>query len=304
MNIRVAFLAILCAILASCSSSSSSPATGGSDAGAGGGDAGTSTPANTVTVASDSYTLQPGDEKYYCYTTTLTEDTVITGFNPTYGSATHHMLLAYTIAAEPDGFFECPVLIKTTWIPMFVGGKGTSPLALPAGSGMSLKKGQQILLQLHLQDATLDPVTETAKIDMTTQDPSKPFEPAGIYGLFNQKISIPAGAANFPEDMTCQSDKTMTVFAGFAHMHKHGTHITLTNTATNAKVYDADWKFDIQPTVPLSLTVNPGDNFKLECQYNNTGTDPITYGESSDNEMCGFIFYYTKFDALDGCVQN
>lgn len=260
--------------------------------------------AATVTIASDSYTLAPGDEKYFCYTQTLKEDTVITAFTPTYGSATHHMLLAYTIAAEPDGYSECPVLIKTTWIPMFVGGKGSSPLALPAGAGMKLAKGQQILLQLHLQDATQSPITESAKIEMTTQDPSLPFDPAGIYGMFNQKIAIPPTTANFPEDMNCTSDKSMKVFAGFGHMHKHGTHITVSNVGTGAMVYDADWKFDVQPTFPLDLQINPNDQFKLECQYQNDGTAPITYGESSDNEMCGFIFYYTKFDVLDGCVQQ
>jgi hypothetical protein len=110
---------------------------------------------------------------------------------------------------------------------------------------------------------------------------------------------------NFPEDMNCTSDKTMTVFAALAHMHKLGTHVTLSNATTNAVIYDANWLFDVQPTFPLALNVNPGDKFKLECQYENNGTTPVTYGESSNDELCGFIFYYTKYDgALDGCVQS
>src|SRR6202044_3861935 len=88
--------------VASCSSSS-----GGSAAN----DAG---PTNQIALASQTYTLQPGDEKFYCYTMTLPDDVVVTGFTPNYGEATHHMVFAQTLAEEPNGFSVCDVFFKTT----------------------------------------------------------------------------------------------------------------------------------------------------------------------------------------------
>jgi len=44
--------------------------------------------------ASDTYMLQPGEEKYFCYTTNLPvdRDIAITKLTPTYGDGTHHIL--------------------------------------------------------------------------------------------------------------------------------------------------------------------------------------------------------------------
>src|SRR5678815_1645534 len=61
---------------------------------------------NHIDVVSDPYTLQPGDEKYFCYTVNLPadKDIAITKMTPTYGAGTHHILVSQTLAPEPDGF--------------------------------------------------------------------------------------------------------------------------------------------------------------------------------------------------------
>src|SRR5580692_7269970 len=112
-------LQLLALMLLSCSSSG-----GGSSSS---GDAGN----NGFTITSSSYTLQPDDEKFYCYAQTLTEDIVVNGFAPTYGKAIHHVFLAQTLAPEPNGFSECNVLFKTTWVPIFLGGVDTNGFDLP-----------------------------------------------------------------------------------------------------------------------------------------------------------------------------
>jgi hypothetical protein len=90
-----------------------------------------------VDLVSTPYTLQPGEEKYFCYTMRLPadRDVVLTKLTPTYGEATHHILIAQTIAPEPEGFSECNVLIRTTWIPLYGGGLDSGPLVLPDNTG-------------------------------------------------------------------------------------------------------------------------------------------------------------------------
>jgi hypothetical protein len=288
--------AVLAATLLSCSSSSG----GGSpqaqpDSGAS---------PTSITLASQPYTLQPGDEKFFCYTMTLPDDAVVTGFTPTYGNATHHILFAQTLALEPDGFSECNVLFKTTWAPLYVGGKNTNPLQLPEGTGMKLTAGTQILLQLHLLNASSAPITDSTSVTMQlAADPSQPYTPAGIYGLDDRTINIPPNATAYQTSMNCQSGKTMSVFALFGHMHKIGTHINVTRNGGEV-LFDSDWDFDVQPTTAKSLTINPSDQLTLTCTYANTTSTAVTYGESTFNEMCAFVFYYTSYEGLDGCIQQ
>jgi hypothetical protein len=293
MNHRLLFASLLLVSVLSLSCSSSSGSTGSNNSGNG-------TPG--VTLGSTSYTLKPGEEEFYCYTMTLPEDVVATGFTPTYGKGTHHVVFAQTLALEPSGFSQCHVFFKTTWSPLFVGGVETTPLQLPEGSGMALTKGTQILLQLHLLNSTSEPITDTTSVTMqVAADPKAPFTPAGIYGLDDEKISIPAGASNFTQSMPCTIDKPLNVFAYFGHMHRLGTNISLTK---NGEPFLAeDWNFDIQPTTAKTFTLAPNDQLKLTCTYTNTTTNPVSFGESTSNEMCVFIFYYTKFDGLDGCQQ-
>jgi hypothetical protein len=285
-----ALLLLLAVCALSCASSSGGAAS--ADAGTPG-----------VTLMSQPYTVQPGQELFYCYTMTLPSDTVVTGFTPTYGKATHHILFAQTLSEEPNGFSDCPVLFKTTWAPLFVGGIGTSPLVLPEGVGMSLPKGTQILLQLHLLNASAETVTGTTGVTMqVAADPKAPFTPAGSYGLDDMNISIPPNSVGYQESMPCQVDKTMNVFAYFGHMHRIGTHLNLTDNGET--LVDEGWNFDVQPTTSKTMLIKPNDMLKLTCSYTNTGTTPVVYGEDTSNEMCAFVFYYTNYTGLDGCVQQ
>ncbi len=276
----------------SCSSSSSSGV-------------GSTPPAETLTIASTTpYALQPGDEKYYCYARTLTEDTVFNGFTPTYGQGTHHILLAEAIAGEPEGFSECSVLFKTTWIPLFVGGKGTQAVKFPQGTGYKVPKGTQILLQLHLQNPGVAPVTDSTSVVMEKIAAGTPFTPAGIFGMDNRAIAIAPNQTGYSTEMTCSPEKkTLNVFSTFAHMHKHGQHISVMRNDTEV-VYDSAWNFDLQTAVPKTLSITPADKLKLKCTYDNATAKSVAYGESSDDEMCAFVFYYTPFDRLDGCVRD
>jgi hypothetical protein len=255
------------------------------------------------TLTSQPYTLQPGEEKFYCYTTTLANDVVVTGFAPTYGKATHHILFARTLAAEPDGFSECDVLFKTTWAPMFVGGVDTTPLRFPPGVGVKLQAGTQLLLQLHLLNATAATITGQTGVTMQlAADPNAALVPAGIWAIDDRRISLPPAAAG-AASMHCTADKTLDVFALFGHMHRLGTHIQLLRNGGDV-LYDAPWTFDLQPITPATMTIQRGDDLALACTYFNSTPQTVTYGESTANEMCTLVFYYTPFDMLDGCVQK
>jgi hypothetical protein len=63
------------------------------------------------------------------------------------------------------------------------------------------------------------------------------------------------------------------------------------------------WVFGVQPIDQVTMTLNPGDFVGATCTYDNTTSDAVVYGESTTNEMCFFVLFYTPFDHLDGCLN-
>jgi hypothetical protein len=250
-----------------------------------------------------SYTVQPGEEKrYFCFTTRLPadQDTYVTQIEPVYGKATHHLAVYYTLTDEPDGAFDCPQLFKPTWIPLYGGGIQSGTLTLPQGAAFHLQKNQQILVQLHLLNASQSPVTDKATIKLSTTADTSVVE-AGVWGMLDTQISIPPNAPG-DETMDCTTSKPLNVFAVFGHMHQLGTHIELSENG-GPMLFSENWNFNDQPTVAKSFQLNAGDSVHLHCQYDNTTSQAVSYGESSFNEMCAFVLYYTPYHGLDGCQK-
>jgi hypothetical protein len=272
---------------------------------------GTSTPSEPdhVDLVSDPYTLQPGDEKYFCYTTNLPmdRDVALTKFTPTYGDGTHHILFSQTLVAEPDGFSECNVLTRDTWVPLYAGGKNSGPLELPENTGFKpLGRGQQLLMQLHLQNASDQPITATTSMRIDLVDLTPDIVPAGIYGLDDRKLDIPAHTSAAMNQMSCTIDRDLDVFAVMGHMHKHGVSLDLSRGATagTEMLFQENWSFDLQPVTPTTFHVAKSDNLWLSCTHDNETDAPIAWGESSDTEMCAFIMYYAPSIGLDGCINQ
>ncbi|HSN29851.1 MAG TPA: hypothetical protein VLT45_26370 [Kofleriaceae bacterium] len=93
----------------------------------------------------------------------------------------------------------------------------------------------------------------------------------------------------------------------FPHMHKLGTSLDVMYTPSGgaaSSFYNVTpYTFGNQPVEPLVQTLGPDDTLTATCHWNNPGTTDVTYGESSDNEMCFFVMFYYPFDHLDGCID-
>jgi hypothetical protein len=259
--------------------------------------------------ASETYSLQPGDEKYYCYTVNLPadRDVVITRLTPTYGMGTHHILFSQTLTPEPAGFSECPVLSRSTWVPLYAGGLNSGPLQLPASTGFKpLERGQQLVMQLHLQNATAHPISASTAMRIDFVDATPDLIPAGIYGMDDRFLTIPPHTTSAVNQMNCSIDRDLNVFAVLGHMHKRGVHLELSRGAMPGveTLYQEDWNFDLQPVTPAAFTVNKMDNLFLRCTHENSGDTALGYGESSDTEMCAMIMYYAPASPVDGCIKT
>ncbi|HEY6559056.1 MAG TPA: hypothetical protein VI072_17350 [Polyangiaceae bacterium] len=259
---------------------------------------------DVVEFTSGDFEVAPGDEKYICWSGRLPadRDVAVREIAAEYGPGTHHTFLGWTfLQDEPEGMTECPVLFKTTWIPIYLGGVATSPLKMPEGAAVDLERGKQLILQLHLQNTTRRPIVNRVKMRLTLQPEGDTFVPAGIYGLDNRMVHLPPQSTDVRTKMTCPANRAMNVFAILGHMHKLGSSLRVFKNGT--ETFNQPWNFDEQPITPFQMQVNLGDELGLECAHHNPTDSPVEYGESSETEMCATVFFYTPYTGISGCIN-
>ena len=259
---------------------------------------------NVLELETGEYELAPGEETYLCYTFDVPEEGIrpVVSIEPDYGRGVHHVFFAYTILPEtaPSGS-ECSVLFKTSWIPMYLGGVDSGPLELPGDAAFEFSTNQ-LVLQLHLQNTNPEPIKDTVTMKVRTAEEGQEITRAGIFGIDNRVIDLPANTQDVPTKMECEPGRDMDVFGVLGHMHKLGKSIHLSDLTNERTLFEADWDFDDQPIRPVDFSLSVDDRLSLECRHDNPNAKPALYGESSDTEMCAAVLYYTPFDVLDGCI--
>jgi hypothetical protein len=260
------------------------------------------------------YTLPPQSEKYFCYTKYTTEDLAIQEVQVQNGLRTHHVMIASTLGgSEPDGFSECPAQVKQTWIPLYGGGASTPGVRLPDTAAFKFPKDTQILMQLHLVNASAQAVTETTRARLiSASGDTSALRPAGIFAVGNTSFNIPDKSVGYRVRGGCAlssgAPKAMDVFALFPHMHQRGRTIGLEYGKTEAqatRVYGIDdWSFGDQPMHLQTIKVAKGDFLRATCTFDNNDGRAVTYGESTFDEMCFMVLFYTPFDRLGACLND
>lgn len=257
-------------------------------------------------LTSDPFTVPAGKEKYFCWTYRSPDaERGIIKVDPIAGAVEHHVVIFQTIVDEPDGFFECPILVKTSWRPIWAGGAGAKGLMLPDGVAFMVPPKTQYLVQYHLLNATRSDITTRAAMNLTYATDLTRYQPAGLFALGKFNFTIPPNKLDHQIVSECRSGKDMHVFAAFPHMHQLGKRLTFEAGADAARAemkYQINpWVFGNQPMDPVDFQINRGQFLRATCHWDNPGGHEIGYGESTNDEMCFFVLFYYPFTGLDGC---
>lgn len=266
-------------------------------------------PAHGYQIKTPDYSLNAGEEKYLCYAVQLAEanDIAITAFQSYTSDQVHHMEVFHALAPETPGLNPCDGTFKLTWLPIFGGGNNAGGLQLPDGAGFKLPKDAQLLVQIHLLNATQSPVTQHLVVNMDYADDPSSVTPAGIFAFGSMTINLPAGANNMQVTSSCNLPLNMNVFAAQPHMHYLGTKLQFElgpSDSSSQVVYQRNpWQFGGQPIDNWVTNLQQGQFGRVTCTYDNTTDHDVSYGESTTNEMCYLVLFYTPFDKLNGCVN-
>ena len=221
--------------------------------------------------------------------------------------------------ADPGPGYECfggPSGEKTpmgqwlgAWVP------GSSNGALPKDTGILVKQGSKIALQMHYHPIGVE-LPDQSKLKIRTAEdvdriafllpianPGWPYDAPPMLIPPNAPDSVHAFSMNIDAIMAwvykLEGVYTlpMLLHSASLHMHTRASSGKLMKLGVTPEClldvprWDFNWQgiYELEEPVPISPTLDP---IYLECHYDNTGNDnAILWGEGTEDEMCLGVFY-------------
>jgi hypothetical protein len=123
---------------------------------------------------------------------------------------------------------------------------------------------------------------------------------ATFTGFTQFAINIPPHATNVDVTANCAVSMTqpVTLLSASPHAHKLANHMKFTVQSSGGGavvMHDAPFDFNEQGTFPLDkpIELKAGDTVTTTCTFSNPGNTTVTFGESTEDEMCfNFAVYY------------
>jgi hypothetical protein len=246
-------------------------------------------------IIEGTWTLAAGTENpNFCVKKALTEDVYVHAIRPVHPPGTHHTLL--TIGDESD---NCTTAVAQGFI--YAAGVGSEGLTLPDGVALKLPAGRVLNLGLHIYNTSEQELTGTSAMEIEAMDPKD------VQYEADSVLAGPIGFSLPPHERStvtheCNVTSDQSIYALFPHMHQLGVHLktTLVMGGVPMVLHDGDYQFNEQFQIPIDPVVHlsAGDSVQTECTYDNTTDHNVTFGESSDTEMCfSVLFRYPKQDS-------
>jgi len=241
-------------------------------------------PTGWETLVAANWTLAPGSEGYICATKTMTEDVYAHVLRPIAPLGTHHTVISIGPPSGPDNpSFPCGAEFGQFW----ASGVGTPALALPDGVGLLAGAGMQLRLSLHLFNASDQEISGTSGLEIQRMAPADVVHTASVSYDGPFAFSIPSNNQPYTATGTAAlGDRTLVAI--FPHMHQLGVHFRARMTGPNpVTLWDDAYQFNSQEFSPLpSVAVTSAQTLETQCTWQNNTGSPVSWGESSNAEMC------------------
>ena len=253
-----------------------------------------------------------GKDIYQCFVIPLNllkdEGVVAVDFQPGNKKVVHHAIMfldhngqARRKADPKTGSYASvggPGYIPTgsigAWAP------GARPAFLPEGTARFLKKGSDLVLQIHYHPSG-KPETDQSKVGIYFAKKT-PEHFVGAVALRSRALVIPAGDSKYTvETKTPPLPVDATALGIFPHMHYIGKEIKVDAKLPDGReiplIWIRDWDFNWQGayTYKEPIELPKGTVLKLRATYDNSSANPrnpstppkeVTWGEQTTDEMC------------------
>jgi hypothetical protein len=235
------------------------------------------------------------------------------------GTASHHMIL-YKLAAgtaEQPTPFDCQpfqsALNPSMGNPLIISQKADDTLTLPQNVAFTLDANQIVRLEMHYINANpSQAVTLVTTSTLTTIPDSQYKYDASFLFIGTTNVSIPPNSTWSTNQQYFQvpsNYNSSNFWAITGHEHHLGTKVQIWSATSSSDpgslVYTStSWSDPPVTTFSPPIRVPAGGGFKFQCDYDNTTSQTVSFGESANNEMCFFWSYYWPSQGAQVCFAD
>jgi mono/diheme cytochrome c family protein len=186
-------------------------------------------------------------------------------------------------AAEPGAYFVAG------WAP------GATNASVPPDASLLLPSGANagLILEVHYyNDSGMEQLDSTGVTFCTAKTSVRPHT-AGIHTLGSEGICVQPGARMQEVVGTCtpRSDRGDIHITGvWPHMHKRARRqkvVIKRKSGMSEVIHDEPFDFNAQVFYPKGdIVVKAGDTVETHCYYDNDSSQPVHFGERTQDEMC------------------
>jgi len=253
-------------------------------------------------IRDEGTTIESGDDIEYCEVVQMPGDAsdtyYINGFDSAMSRGSHHLIVA---AVEPGSQTDQNATVGDRvecFGPASAFGGDLLDVTgqqlpyhaetFPNGVGRIYHGGQKLIFNYHYLNATDGPLEARAAVNFYTAQESCVEKIAESAGFFFIGIDVDVGdTAWYRNSCTFSQDVMVTKLT--RHTHQWGTDFPVEYVGgahdgdviyTSPSYEDPDYTFD-EPVLFKS-----GEGFRWTCNYNNTSSKHLSFGENTTNEMC------------------
>jgi peroxiredoxin len=176
---------------------------------------------------------------------------------------------------------------------------GATPSLLPEGIGRVLRKGSDVVFQMHYHPDGREHTDQSTVAIYLQKKPVK--QVFASFMLATRDLDIPAGDANYTRHITVTLPSDLTLIGIVPHMHLLGRDMKVVATTPDKKeiplIWIKDWDFKWQGQYQFAepIKLSKGTVISMTAKYDNSDANPdnpsdppkrVTHGEQTTDEMC------------------
>jgi hypothetical protein len=287
------------------------------DAGGSGG-GGSTVDGGTVTTGIGPIPIAAGEEKTQCITFPLTnaDPLYITRITADLMPGSHHLVIYQSTpkSAPQTTPIDCQALggILTGEKPVMIVEKPHDDLVFPTNVALKFDANQWIKLEAHYINVTSAPLQGSASVSFEGVGPS---QSAGIiesnlafWGTTS--ISVAANSTGQTQELFQKALAGTKGFALTTHQHHYGTRFQVWAGAqagdpNKTQIADTtNWADPPLYRLTPELSFDGTNGLSYQCEWNNTSSSTVTFGESALQEMCFLWMYYYPSQGFQTCIDG
>jgi hypothetical protein len=294
-------------VLSACSGSSTSSSSG---------DGGPTTNPNEQTVAIGPIPVAAGQEETVCIVIPFgaTEDVVVNSIDVNLAPGSHHLIVYQSTVAPTSTPYPCSPFTGIAFgsdVPFVFSGREQLTWTFPQGVGLDVPANTFVKIEAHYINTTSAELQGHGQVTFHTTPKATmgPYKPAGFSFWGTMNIDIPPNASASTGVQFQAGVANTHLISISTHQHRLGTGVMAWESEAPGQMgtqiaKDLDWANPSWSLLNPQYDFNGTNGLSYECNWTNTTSQAITFGESALDEMCFVGGYFYPGSGLDFCING